>query len=629
MAKHAARPFRAIDGESVTIDGEHRYVCLTSSDGDVFEDVAGIATHDALNWLLRVANASPAIMVGFGLNYDANMFLRDVPHERLEELWTEGKVITELNGRTYFLEWIPSKIFAISTEGARCKLYDTFGFFQSSFVNALKSWEIGADDFLKQMKDRRADFEIADLPEIIRYSIHENELLVRLMTELRDALREVGLYPRAWHGAGAIASALLSKHGIDERCAKTYEPGVHRRSSELEEDVLMRAYFGGRTEVFRQGVFAASPIVSWDINSAYPSEALTLPTAAGTWKRTRRYDGAEPWAVWRVKWRMDDDCLVAPFPFRDKRAIYYPLDGEGWYHASEVATAIGVYGDRIEVSSGYVFSPETDELPFAFLQDVYDHRQALKAEGHAGEKVLKLGINSVYGKLAQGSTRDGRRPKFQDYFWSGAITAGTRARAFQAGIDGQDSLVAIATDGIMFAGGEPGTLREAKGLGGWERSEYKDLFVAQPGMYYAHTFAARGVVRHSRGFFTREVKFPTLKRLWIAEGPYGALWCKGSRFIGLGTALLRNDMSVWRTWENPAKKRPENPPRPGWRRLSLYSSRKFYGPDDEGHSIRVLHPPTEVRAGVSDRYIPKYASLEREADQEDFIQGTEQPLRSF
>ena len=153
-------------------------------------------------------------------------------------------------------------------------------------------------------------------------------------------------------------------------------------------------------------------------------------------------------------------------------------------------------------------------------------------------------------------------------------------------------------------------MRRGAGLGAWERTVYADLFVAQPGIYYAHKLSNRGAVKHSRGFFTREINFPKLKRTWIRDGPYGELACPSHRFIGLGTALMRSDFNLWRTWED------------GTRRLTLYSSRKYYG-DDDGAIARTLYPPADVRPGLSDRYVPKQ-SVQGEAD-EDFVQGNEQP----
>jgi hypothetical protein len=445
------------------------------------------------------------------------------------------------------------------------------------------------------------------MPTIVRYSIEECELLAELMERVRHALHAVELKPRTWLGAGAIASTLLSKYAVQEHRGGDGDPPALR-------DTFLRAYFGGRTEVFQQGVHELA--VSWDINSAYPAAALDLPTAHGTWTRRRAYDPDATFAVWRVRWKIPRDELLAPFPFRNKRAIYYPNEGEGYYHAIEVQAARALYGDAIEVTSGYVFEPVDGTRPFAFLADVYAHRQELKAEDHPGEKVLKLGINSVYGKLAQGNSRDGKRPKFQSYFWAGYITAATRARVLLAAAEAREGLVAIATDGIVFAPSGP-KLDAGKGLGAWERTRYRRFFVAQPGMFHATDRATNSLIRHSRGFFTKEIDFPKLKRLWKARGPVATLPCPSHRFVGLGSALMRKDFDVWRTWED------------GERRVSLYlAPRKRYA-DLEPEPTKRLFPPDQIRGGLSDVYVPKRSVVELDPDAEEWVQGNEQPMRVF
>lgn len=609
------RPFVALDGEGAELaDGEHAYVCLVSSSGRSVANPAGLTTREALSFIVREGRVEPRpILVGFFFNYDVNMILRDLPRELLAELWRTGSCVWELADAAFELAWIPTKLFEINAElvtpagtvrGA-AKLYDTFGFFQQSFVKACKAWGLGDRlERIEQMKARRGMFTLAELDAMTDYAIDECELLVELMNRVRDALHAVDLHPRSWLGAGAIASTLLGRENVPEHL-----PPVRRRPA--LDDAVMRAYFGGRTEVFRQGVHELAE--SWDINSAYPHAATSLPTLRGTWKRRREYEPA-PWAVWRVRWELDPGELVAPFPFRHRRAITFPLAGEGYYHAAEVAAAIDLFGDRIDVTSGYVFEPDGDELPFAFLADIYRQRQDLKAQGHAGEKVLKLGINSVYGKLAQGNARDGRRPRFQSYFWAGAITATTRARILRAIAGAPEQVVAVATDGIVFAPKGPSGLVATSGLGGWERTRYRDFFVAQPGMYHATDRRTNTRVRHSRGFFAREVDFPKLRRTWNTFGPASSLASSSTRFVGLGSALMRTDFDIWRTWQT------------GERRISLYLSPRKRYVDLEPERVKQLFPPERVAAGLSEIYVPKYTAVELDPELADWVQGGEQPV---
>lgn len=620
-ARTRARPFRAFDGEGADIDGRHELVTLSCSlsedgTGTSITNPNGLSSFESLTFLVRQARSAPkSIPVAFFFNYDVNMILRDVPIEQLRELWETGETVWQVDAGEFALTWIPTKLFEVAAEldtpagrmRAGCKIYDSFGFFQSSFVKAAHAWELG-DELaqIEAMKERRGSFGTSpgELAELAAYSERECVVLCRLMEKVRVALHDVELRPRTWLGAGAIASALLAREGVDSHLT------IRPKQNGLD-DATMRAYFGGRTEVFQQGVQPHA--ISADINSAYPYAATQLPTEIGEWKRRRDYEPAAPWAIWRVAWKIPRDSLLAPLPFRDRRSIFFPNEGEGYYHASEVAAAIALYGDAIDVSTGYVFEPATDAKPFAFLADVYAYRQQLKADGHAGEKVLKLGINSVYGKLAQGNSRDGRRPKFQSYFWAGAITAATRARVLHACALAPENVVAVATDGIVFAPDAPAELVAQPGLGGWELTGYRDFFVAQPGMYHATQADTDEEVKHSRGFFTRELDFDVLRELWAERGPVSSWASSSTRFMGLGASLVRKDFAIWRQWVT------------GDRRVSLYlAPRKRYD-DEEPAQAKRLWPCDRTRAGVSDVYVPKHQAVELDEAAIDWIEGNEQP----
>jgi hypothetical protein len=621
-ARGTSKPFLAFDGEGADVNGRHELVTLSCSTSDPdfansIVDPAGIGTRDALGFLLRMSKRAKTIPVAFFFNYDVNMILRDVPIENLRELWKEGETVWRLSDAEFTIAWIPTKIFEIdawlaSPAGdvhARCKIYDSFGFFQQSFVKAVHAWGLGGElEQIEVMKHRRGSFGTseAELVELSEYSERECIVLCSLMEQVRKALHDVDLFPRSWLGAGAIASTLLAREKVNEHL------DVNRPKRNGLDDAIMRSYFGGRTEVFQQGIHERA--ASADINSAYPFAATELPTELGDWRRVREYDAGEPWAIWRCVWRIPHDSILAPFPFRDRRSISFPLAGEGYYHAAEVAAARELYGDAIAITSGYVFTPASDVKPFAFLRDVYLDRQRLKAEGHAGEKVLKLGINSVYGKLAQGNARDGKRPKFQSYFWAGAITSITRARVLRACALAPDRVVAVATDGIVFSPEPPADLEAAPGLGGWELTAYENFFVAQPGMYHATQTETGEEVKHSRGFFTRELDFDALRELWIERGPVSTWPSSSVRFMGLGASLLRKDFSIWRQWIE------------GERRVSLYlSPRKRYD-DEEPEPVKQLRPPDRNRPGISDPYVPKHAVVELDDEAIDWIEGIEQPI---
>jgi len=56
--------------------------------------------------------------------------------------------------------------------------------------------------------------------------------------------------------------------------------GRDKRSPAVEE-LILRSYFGGRTELFKQGEQASA--TQYDINSAYAAALRLLPDGRGTW----------------------------------------------------------------------------------------------------------------------------------------------------------------------------------------------------------------------------------------------------------------------------------------------------------------------------------------------------------
>ena len=619
---HALAPFIAIDGESLAT-GE--YALLAASTGDTLTDRNGISTVRAFEWLLHLKELHPrSVFVAFGLNYDANMILRDVHRNKLMSLWDTNTCewLSDV-GIFYRIEWIPGKRFRVAT-GSRTNdsyrgftISDVFGFFQSSFVNALDSWEIADDEGaiarVIEGKAGRGGFRWEDIDDVTRYCLAECRMLVSLMNRLREVFYSAGIRPQAWNGAGAAAAAVLKKHGIRDH---------HRPDEDLPRPLyraILSAYFGGRSEVFLQG--NVGDCIGYDINSAYPAVAATLPTLHGRWHPTRKYDPHARFAVWRVEWHIDLDVQIAPFPYRRRTEISYPVDGAGWYWQDEVAAAIALHGDTIRVVSGWVFEPESDAQPFAFVPEYFRLKAEAKAAGRAETKAYKLALNSLYGKLAQGIGHHGVVPWQRSYVWAGLITSGTRARLLQMAARAPDDVVFMATDGIVFRS-DP-VFATSNELGGVERSEYPNLFVAQSGIYVASDNAGREVFR-CRGFFKREVDFDRIREGWRERGPHYYDAAIGSRFVGLGTALGRTDpprWEVWRTWHEHE------------RRMSLYPDRKYVDHSiaddiDTGaipipQCIRWVSPEGDA-SRISAPYRPKTTGLPDDADPE-YVQAMEQP----
>lgn len=540
---------RALRSElaSVPRAPRHDYTLLAASTGDLVEG-RSLGTKRCLDFLLSLNPR--ALVCGFSFDYDVNMLLKDLPLETLRELVERGFT----RWGPYRLRWKPHKEFGVSRPDLHLKttVWDVFGFFQCSFVKALHSWKIASPDevtAIEEMKAKRGVFQRQDKAQVRDYCLLECRLLQVMVEKLLECTRDVGLSLKRYDGAGAMGAALLDKYGVKARVA---EPPTHEARR-----VVLHAYYGGRFESSQIGFVGHG--YQYDINSAYPAEATALPClVCGYWYHSRSLPvGRERGAcrsLHHVRWSLPvvpDWPVWGPFPWRSARgAICYPVAGEGWYWDVEVAAAsdlISRYGGELEVLGGWCYVTECEHLPFGWIPDLYRQRLELQREGNFGEKALKLGLNSVYGKTAQSVGHKDRRPPYQSFAWAGMITAGCRARILEAVAADPSGVVSIATDGVISVR-ELQNLSVGDGLGKWEREAVTEVFLAQNGVY--RFFDSEGKeVKKNRGFSATEFDFDAIAAEFARSGVHTEWNCTVTRFIGARSSLKRTvPLADWRRW---------------------------------------------------------------------------------
>lgn len=578
------RDFLAVDGEAIDDPKtkEHKYVMLGASTGDRIENLDGLSTAESLSYLSALKHAHPnAILVGFAFGYDVNMILRDVDWETLESLWRDGFV----RWRGWRLHWTSGKYFGASNVfGESFRVYDVWGFFQGSFVKALKDWAVGDPETvatIERMKLKRSTFKLSDLPEMRSYMHLECSYLVELCERLRGAFDQAGFQPAGWYGAGAAAAGLLIREGIKAHITPDNELPANVR------DVCERAYFGGRVELLLQGEHEQAH--SYDIASAYPAALASVPTARGQWRKVRKPRGPlNPNAMYRVEWNVSPKLPIMPFPHRTKRTIYYPSHGSGWYHSFEIEAARVLHPTGITVCEGFELVPDTDVLPFAFVPEVFEERREAKRLGEAREKAYKLALNSLYGKTAQRKGYRDSQPPYRCSYWAGRVTAWTRGTLLLKAAENPSSIISFATDGILAT--EALTAEDTGDLGSWQSEQWDNLLTVQPGVYFA-TRDGKPIFK-SRGWNAKEINVETLRKKWRAKGHGAFLVVPAQRFVGLGMSIHRNDRSQWRSWPKTKRK------------LKFAPTRKFpdmtYRPGSGIH--RLVHPAGERFNVLSERF---------------------------
>lgn len=540
---YLAKEFVAWDGEGYNKDdGTHVYNLLASSDGNRLTNVDGIPTHEAFD--LFLAGRTGVINIIYGGSYDFNMILRDMSREHLEHLYHHGFV----KWHGYFVKWKRGKSLNIHRDGHSVIIYDILPFFQRTFVQACDEY-LGTDwdsrDQIILEKQNRGKFTVSDIANVQEYNDAELRNTVRLAEELRERLHRVGIRISRWDGPGAIATSLYQKY----RTKSHY--------GEIPNEVgkaARHAYAGGRFEIIRKG-HSESGAYQYDINSAYPSAARELPCLAhGKWIHNE-YLG-KPTRIARFGvYRIDlvnpqfHETQPQPLWVRNKNGtVYFYEYCHGWYWSPEAQLAKDTGGATFYESWEWIQT--CDHKPFWFIDSLYEERARLKAMGDGAHVGIKLGLNSLYGKLAQQvGWNPGpplRIPPYHSLEWAGYITSHCRANVYRAALHAPDDIISFETDAVFSRVPLPVDL--GSGLGQWERTEYSSLTYFKSGMSFGtlvdgtETRKTRGI---NKGTLSRQQVIDALRE--YAAGESVTLEAEQTRFITLGQAL-HQDFSLWTRW---------------------------------------------------------------------------------
>lgn len=524
------REFVGCDGEGATLDsGYHAYFMLRIGNR-VLRARGGNARLTTTECLDFICSLPPdKIYIGYYFDYDVTKILEDLPFTKMKRLVHRGMrmglngMLFPLDYLDYQIEYLPRKEFKVRKVIERndeetkwspwITISDVGSFFQTSFLAAIKSWKIGTAADWKRIntgKQGRATFDIRDFDEIDRYNKLEIRLLQELMNAFRNACIKTGYVPSRWQGPGLLAESMLRGNGVK----KTSEiPLLNDENYSGLLRTALSAYYGGRTEVTSIGPIDR-PVYQYDINSAYPYAMQFVPCLLhGKWRHYDRRSTDENtlrntlssmvaptgtvgerfalgYGLYKAK--ANGKALLYGYPLRTSTGtIVYPETAQGWYWSFEINAAIHQIFEPYEL---WVYTRTCTCRPLAFVQEVYRERQAIGKDGPG--IVLKLGMNSLYGKTVQSIGS----PKYSNPIWGSFITAYPRMMIQEfihssprcaAGKCGDDVHM-IATDSVTTT-----TLREdyivSKELGGWSLDIHPDgFFIVQPGVYFGTAVDDKG-----------------------------------------------------------------------------------------------------------------------------------------
>lgn len=611
----AVRGQRAImvDGEGVSLDdGSHvyRYMAACRSDGvvlgELFDD-KGITTLNALEFVAGLPkhdeDGVPYLGVfGYGLGYDMTKWLERLKNKPLYDLFHSEDLKPKARVGSMSLLLIGKCLELVDKNAPkyqkRTKVWDILKGFQSTFVNALRDWNVGTKEEwarIEAMKKQRGKFKDAPWEEVTNYCKDECRLGAELVETYIRAHVDAGIDLRGkYHGAGSTSDAFLRlMDALNKKCTREMLASADLDAYTQMKSAFSRSFFGGRAETSRIGI-VKGPVWTADIASAYPHVLFELPCVKhGKWKKVsgrgmRRSFRASRLATVHFRIGMRDerqapvedverpelpelgaesgkreaasgkkagsgkreagsgkkrrkkgeaaeaeaeeevvelyrtvheralrtgiaadaaDPAWCPLPYRtEKGSIVFPAcHPGGWAWLPEFLAAEKHY-EGVEALEAWVLRSSCEcERPYEDIGKYYLLRIEWGKEGRG--KVLKLGYNGCYGKIAQVI---GNNPKYSCRAVAGHITGSTRGRLFEGMMSAKDpwNVFYSATDGLMATEElsppnppENETSKSTKKwLGVWEvnRLEYKneegkrvpddgDVFVVQPGFWFSLT----------------------------------------------------------------------------------------------------------------------------------------------
>lgn len=544
-------------------DNRHTYALLASSLGTELKERYGLRSIDILKHVWQVGRAHKnALHVMYGANYDWNHWIKDIDYDTAKAV-AKGHPIT-LGPYTvrYNSIW-----FEITRQNTTVTIWDVWKFWQQPFADALKGMFPDFDElsFIEEFKELRGRFEWSFMDRIAAYNRAELRGLVMMTQQLFKDLEIAGVpVPSYLTGAGALAGALLRRFHVNKHIGdQTFG------SSEVKEAVL-NAFAAGRVDAWKIG-YHQGTCYQHDLRSAYPRAMVDLPSmASGEWVKTDKVtpNWEDRMSVWLVQWNyvpgVEHNCKYAepptrryyPFFYRTRSGnIMFPPSGMGWQWWPEVMTAMSL-GWKFKVLAGYTwYSEHPDIYPFDWIPRLYHQRAALKAAGKEGpQRVLKYGLNALYGKLAQarGYTADSP-PALQNLAWAGWVTSATRARIMDVAHRSPNDVIYQMTDSVMAL--KRLNVDEGTNLGQWEIEECEAVLVAQAGV--GSTWKHGKEVAKYRGFDVGAINAQEILNTWEINHQCGwenPVQTTVRRPVMLNTAVETEDrFRDWGQWQDASR----------------------------------------------------------------------------
>lgn len=324
--------------------------------------------------------------VFFNIDYDVTAILKGLSREHLRELYTLGT--TEIYG--YTLRYIPKKRFSISKAKNVTTFYDIAQFFMSSLNNAAKKYLGKEKHEIDIEKFKKWSWIMANKDKIIKYCIQDCVLTADLMRYFQNLCIQLDVDCNK-----PVSCASLSAKYFMQHC------DIPILNHKKVREYAFKSYSGGRFETFQRGYF--DKLYGYDIKSAYPAVMSKLVDInKGYWRYSKQLEEKATYGFLLVEVTCENSPIEV-LSYRRKGALLFPhLDKQQRYITlDEYRYITKHYDTEITIINGYYFFAQEEVYPFKILQTLYDQRNDLKEQGNDLQLVIKIIMNSIYGKMME------------------------------------------------------------------------------------------------------------------------------------------------------------------------------------------------------------------------------------
>lgn len=407
----------------------------------------------------------------FNLDYDLRAMLAFLPHGTIEELWLTGQSIINNTNLTY----IPNKYFSLQRDRHKIEMFDLMQFYTESLDSAAKF-------YLKSRKHKidanRIESDISyvlrNWEPIVEYCIQDARLTKQLADMNQEHFERFGVRSNKWYSPAYISEQYFLEH--------TQFPTMHFIEPQR---YAYYAYAGGRFEVFKRGY--SEQVYKYDISSAYPFIIRDLPDLdSGEWHLLDKYDESADLAFLKIIVRSHDD-YIQPLHYKNGSLVIYPRADTHQRIVTKSEYELIREFDLADTAliDGWHFYNTFGRRPFKNIQDIYDRRCDLKERKDPQERVLKVAMNSIYGKTIQvNPLRDDEiKHRVGNLFipaYASVITADTRVRLLRECLEHDLTPVAFFTDAIVL---EDKCSLGGEGLGSWGIEDRGEAVFLGSGVY--------------------------------------------------------------------------------------------------------------------------------------------------